>query len=66
VWPAGTHAQGTTLGAAVHLVENLSDLYKDLKTRRFSLIIECTADPDNALKITDTRAVTPLYRHDGT
>lgn len=61
---AGTHAQGT-LGAAAYLVENLIDLYKDLKTRRFSLIVECTSDPDNPLSIKSTRPVTPIYRHDG-
>jgi predicted XRE-type DNA-binding protein len=62
---AGTHAQGT-LGAAAYLVENLADLYKDLKTRRFSVIIECASNPDNPLSIKSARPVTPIYRHDGT
>jgi len=61
---AGTHAQGT-LGAAVYVVDNLPSLYRDLRTRRFSTIVECRFDPENQLKITSVEPVTPIYRHDG-
>jgi len=61
---AGTHAQGT-LGAAVYVVDNLPSLYRDLRTRRFSTIVECHFDPENQLKITSVEPVTPIYRHDG-
>lgn len=61
---AGTHAQGT-LGAAAYVVEHLAELHKELKTRRFSMIVECTVDPNNPLKVTDVKPVTPTYRHDG-
>jgi hypothetical protein len=64
LWLAGTHSQGT-LGAATYLVANLSDLYKEVKTKRFSLIIECHFDPEDRQKILGVERVTPLYRHDG-
>lgn len=62
---AGTHAPGT-LGAASYIIDNLPTLYRELKTRRFSTVVECEFDPDNSLKITSVERVTPLYRHDGT
>lgn len=62
---AGTHATGT-LGAAVYVVENLAALYRDLRTRRFSTVVECRYDADNPLRITSVEPVTPIYRHDGT
>lgn len=61
---AGTHAQGT-LGAAAYLVDHLADLYKELRTRRFSLVVQCDVDPDNPLRITNVEPCTPIYRHDG-
>jgi hypothetical protein len=61
---AGTHAQGT-LGAAAYLVDNLQQLYKDFKNRRFSMIVECKIDNADPLKIVSTELVTPIYRHDG-
>lgn len=61
---AGTHAQGT-LGAAHYVTTNLGDLYKELKTRRFSTIIECRFDPKDQRKIHMTERVTPIYRHEG-
>jgi hypothetical protein len=60
---AGTHAQGT-LGAAHHVTTNLGELYKELKTRRFSTIIECKFDPKDQRKILSTERVTKLYRHE--
>lgn len=61
---AGTHAQGT-LGAAHFVTTNLGELYKELKTRRFSTIIECRYDPKDQRKVLSTENVTPLYRHEG-
>jgi hypothetical protein len=61
---AGTHAQGT-LGAAHYVAENLSDLYKELKNRRFSTVILCHYDPKDQRKIKSVERVTPLYRHEG-
>jgi predicted XRE-type DNA-binding protein len=62
---AGTHAQGT-LGASHYVTTNLPDLYKELKTRRFSTVIECRYDPGDPRKVTSAERVTPLYRHEGT
>lgn len=60
---AGTHAQGT-LGAAHYVTTNLVELYKELKTRRFSVVIECVYDPKDPRKVLSTERVTPLYRHE--
>lgn len=61
---AGTHAPGT-LGAATYVADNLADLYRDLKTRRFSTIVKCQFEPGNQLNMISTERVTPLYRHEG-
>jgi len=62
---AGTHAPGT-LGAAQWVVNNLTQLHKDLKTRRFSTIIRYEYEPGNQLKMRTIDPVTPIYRHEGT
>jgi hypothetical protein len=61
---AGLHAPGT-LGAACFVVENLTDLYRELKARRFSTVVRCEFEPGNQLNIVKTDRVTPLYRHEG-
>ena len=40
-------------------------LYRELKTRRFSVLISCQFDPADRKKILSTARLTPLYRHDG-
>jgi hypothetical protein len=60
---AGTHAPGT-LGAAHYVTTNLAELYKELKTRRFSMVIQCTYDPSDPKKVLSSERVTPLYRHE--
>ncbi|SCL29993.1 Sigma-70, region 4 [Micromonospora pallida] len=60
---AGTHAQGT-LGAAQFVADNLAQLHKELKNRRFSTIIRCEYDANNPRKILACERVTPLYRHE--
>lgn len=61
---AGTHAQGT-LGAARYLADNITDLYRDLKTKRFSLLISCRFDETNPRSILTTERISPIYRHEG-
>jgi transcriptional regulator with XRE-family HTH domain len=56
---AGIHAMGT-LGAAQYLTDNLEDLYSQVKTRRWSTIIECRYDPDTR-KIESTERIAPVY-----
>lgn len=65
LWLAGTHAQGT-LGAAHYLAEHLSELYREIKTKRFSLVVECHFDPAEKQKILSVERVSPLYRHEVT
>ncbi|MFG3700819.1 hypothetical protein ACGF5C_23310 [Micromonospora sp. NPDC047620] len=60
---AGTHAQGT-LGAAQFVADNLAQLYKELKNRRFSTIIRCEYDSNDPRKILACERVTPIYRHE--
>ncbi len=61
---AGTHAQGT-LGAAQYLAQNLGELYKELKNRRFSTLVRAHYNTDDPRKIVSTERFTPLYRPEG-
>lgn len=61
---AGTHAPGT-LGAAHFVSDNITDLYREVKNRRFSVLITCHYDPKDPEKIIATERLTPIYRHDG-
>ncbi|MEU4715520.1 sigma-70 family RNA polymerase sigma factor [Micromonospora purpureochromogenes] len=60
---AGIHAMGT-LGVAQYLEDHLDELYREVKNRRFSLLVTCTYDPaKRAVKKVD--ALTPIYRSEG-
>jgi hypothetical protein len=60
---AGIHAMGT-LGVAQYLEDHLDELYREVKNRRFSLLVACTYDPaKRAVKKVD--ALTPIYRSEG-
>jgi hypothetical protein len=61
---AGIHAPGN-LGAAQYIADNLAELHRELKTRRFSVLISCQFDPADRKKIVSTDRLTPIYRHDG-
>jgi hypothetical protein len=61
---AGTHAPGT-LGAAHFVADNIVELHKELKNRRFSLLIMCHYDPKDRKRIVSTERLTPIYRHEG-
>jgi len=58
---AGLHAPGTA-GAAHYIENNLPELYREVKTRRWSALFSC--DYDKAGKILGSKLITPLYRHD--
>lgn len=60
---AGIHSMGT-LGTAHYLAGHVEDLYREVKTKRWSVLIECNFDPDT-LEIRSTNTVTPIYRHEG-
>ncbi|MEV1145558.1 hypothetical protein [Micromonospora sp. NPDC049799] len=60
---AGIHAMGT-LGVAQYLEDHLDELYREVKNRRFSLLVACTYDPmKRSVKKVD--ALTPIYRTEG-
>jgi hypothetical protein len=61
LYMAGIHAVGS--GGAAHFLEgNLGDLYKEVKNRRFSMIIRCAFD--DAYRIVASERVSPVYRHE--
>ncbi|MGS2619055.1 sigma-70 family RNA polymerase sigma factor [Micromonospora sp. LZ34] len=60
---AGIHAMGT-LGVAQYLEDHLDEMYREVKNRRFSLLVACTYDPKKrTVKTVD--ALTPIYRSEG-
>jgi hypothetical protein len=61
---AGIHAPGN-LGAAHFLADNIAELHRELKARRFSTLVACRFDPKDRKKILGTERLTPLYRHEG-
>jgi hypothetical protein len=61
---AGTHAPGT-LAAAHFIADNIIELHRELKNRRFSTIIACEYDPKDRKKILNTKRLTPIYRPEG-
>jgi hypothetical protein len=60
---AGIHAVGAD-GVVHYLGQHLADLYSEVRTRRFSMLISCEFDPDTRQVITSDR-VTPPLRHEG-
>ena len=64
LWIAGTHSQGT-LGAATYLTTHLAELYKELRTRRFSMVVERQFAPGARQEILGVERATPIYRHEG-
>lgn len=61
---AGIHAPGN-LGAAHFVADNITELHRDLKARRFSVLIVCRFDPKDRRRILATERLTPIYRHEG-
>lgn len=56
---AGIHSAGT-LGAVHYLTSNISDIYTQVKARRWSTLIECRFDPDTR-QIQSTERITQIY-----
>lgn len=57
---AGIHAMGS-LGAATYLVNNLAEVYQEVKNRRWSVLIECRFDPDTR-EIEFVGRLTQIYK----
>ncbi|MEU5214722.1 sigma factor-like helix-turn-helix DNA-binding protein [Streptomyces sp. NPDC020807] len=63
LYVAGIHSIGAN--GVIHFLENnLAELYREVRTRRFSTLISCRYDP-KTLEVLESRRVTPLYRHEG-
>jgi hypothetical protein len=60
---AGIHAMGT-LGAGKYLEDHIEELYREVKTRRFSVLLEAKYNP-NTRELTSVDAISPIYRHEG-
>jgi hypothetical protein len=60
---AGIHAMGT-LGVGQFLTESMEDLYAEVKTRRFSMLVVCECDRMWE-KVTKVTPLTPAYRIEG-
>lgn len=62
LYAAGIHAVGEN-GVVHYLENNLAEMYRELKTRRFSAIIECSFDFDSETReITSSRLVTDFLK----
>jgi len=62
LYMAGIHAPGPA-GVIHYLSRELSDLYREVGTRRFSTLIESRFDPATHSVLT-SRRITPIYQHD--
>jgi hypothetical protein len=60
---AGIHASGAA-GVVHFLRRYLADLYRDVRTRRFSTLIRCGFNPESR-QILSSECVTPIYRSEG-
>ncbi len=60
---AGVHAPGTW-GAARYLSDHLDDLYRDLKLKRFSMLVKVEYDRETC-QPTAVSELAPLHRHEG-
>jgi len=58
----GIHAIGTQ-GCVAYLEEQLTELYHEIRDKRFSLVIRAETNPDDPLTVIKTQRVSPIYRH---
>ncbi|MFE0652336.1 sigma-70 family RNA polymerase sigma factor [Streptomyces sp. NPDC059534] len=62
IYVAGIHSIGAN--GVIHYLENhLAELYRDVRTHRFSTLISCRYDP-KTLEILESTRVSPIYRHE--
>lgn len=60
---AGIHAAGAA-GVVHYLSNELASLYREVRNRRFSTLIQCRYDPETHT-ITSSERITPVYKHEG-
>ncbi|MGW6567803.1 sigma-70 family RNA polymerase sigma factor [Streptomyces sp. NPDC054975] len=62
IYVAGIHSIGAN--GVIHYLENhLAELYRDVRTHRFSTLISCRYDPQT-LEVLESKRVSPIYRHE--
>lgn len=62
LYAAGIHAVGEN-GVVHYLENNLAEMYRELKTKRFSVIVECTYDADSETReIASSQLVTGFFK----
>jgi predicted XRE-type DNA-binding protein len=63
VYMAGIYAPGP--GGVIHyLTSRLGELYREVRTHRFSTLVECEFDPTTGIA-TGSRRIAPVYVHEG-
>ena len=58
---AGIHAMGSS-GVIHYLDRHLAEVYREVRTKRFSALVECDFDSATR-KVVSSNLVTPLYSH---
>ncbi|MGC4806152.1 hypothetical protein [Micromonospora sp. DT233] len=53
-----------TLGVVHYLEDHLNELYREVKNRRFSLLVACTYDAAKRV-VKKVDPLTPIYRSEG-
>ncbi len=58
---AGIHAMGSS-GVIHYLDHHLAEVYREVKTKRFSALVRCDFDPSTR-RVSSSSLITPLYVH---
>jgi hypothetical protein len=61
LYMAGIHAIGSS-GVIHYLDHHLAEVYREVKTKRFSALVRCEFDPSTR-KVSSSTLITPLYAH---
>lgn len=61
IYIAGIHAMGSN-GVIHYLDQHLAEVYREVKTKRFSALIQCEFDADSR-RVSSCNLLTPLYVH---
>jgi hypothetical protein len=62
LYMAGIHAAGAA-GVVHYLSGEIATLFREVRNRRFSMLISCRYDPETH-EIISSERITPIYRHD--
>ena len=62
IYIAGIHAAGAG-GAVNYLAHNLAELYQQVRTKRFSVLVSCEYDPHTRV-VSGSKLITPIHRQE--